>query len=75
MRGLGWQGRAVNGLEIDLVCGYGGPEAVPSPLRHAILMLVAYWFEVREAAEHGLVEGPVAGRTAALLAPYRVARL
>lgn len=74
-RGLGWQARSVNGLEVDITCGYGGPEAVPAPLRHAVLMLVAYWFEVREAAAYGVVAGPVASRTAALVAPYRVARL
>lgn len=74
-RGLGWGVRSVNGLEVDITCGYGEPEAVPAPLKHAVLMLVAYWFEVREAAEYGIVAGPTASRTAALLAPYRVARL
>jgi uncharacterized phiE125 gp8 family phage protein len=74
-RGLGWYGRSVNGFEVDITCGYGGPEAVPAPLKHAVLMLVAYWFEVREAAAYGVIAGPVASRTAALLAPYRVARL
>ena len=74
-RGRGWSARALNGFEVDLTCGYGPPEAVPAPLKHAVLMLVAYWFEVREAAEYGVVAGPVASRTAALLAPYRVARL
>ena len=34
-------GRAVAGIEIDVVAGYGAPADVPSPLRQAILMLVA----------------------------------
>lgn len=70
-----WAGRAVNGLEIDLTAGYGAPAAVPAPLKHAILMLVAYWYEQREAALVGAVAGPVANGVAALCAPYRMARL
>jgi uncharacterized phiE125 gp8 family phage protein len=73
--GRQWGVRSMNGLEVDISCGYGGPQAVPAPLKQAILMLVAYWFEVREAAAYGAVGGPVASRTAALLAPYRVTRL
>jgi len=70
-----WGARAMNGLEIDLTCGYGDAEAVPAPLKHAVVMLVAYWFEQREAAAvRGLV-GSVANGVAALTAPYRLARL
>jgi uncharacterized phiE125 gp8 family phage protein len=71
----GWTSRAVNGLEIDLVAGYGPPAAVPAPLKHAVLMLVAYWYEQREAAVAGAVAGPVANGVVALCAPYRLARL
>jgi uncharacterized phiE125 gp8 family phage protein len=70
-----WVSRAVNGLEIDLTAGYGAPAAVPAPLKHAILMLVAYWYEQREAAAVGAVAGAVANGVAALCAPYRLARL
>jgi len=73
--GRAFSSRSINGLEVDITCGYGGPQAVPAPLKQAILMLVAYWFEVREAAAYGAVGDPVASRTAALLTPYRVARL
>lgn len=67
--------RAMNGVEVDLTCGYGGPADVPAPLKQAILMLVAFWFEQREAAVVGAVVGDVAAGVSALLAPYRMPRL
>lgn len=69
-------GRALNGIEIDLSCGYGETaEAVPEPLRQAVLLLVGHWFEVREAASLGVVASPVALGFEALVAPFRRARL
>jgi uncharacterized phiE125 gp8 family phage protein len=69
-------GRAVNGIEIDLGCGYGETaDAVPEALRQAVLMLVAHWFEVREAASLGVIASPVALGFEALVAPYRAVRL
>lgn len=66
-------GLARNGIAIDLVVGYGaGPDAVPAPLKLAVMTLVARWFENR---------GDVAGQqflppeALALLAPFRRARL
>ncbi len=70
-----WGARAMNGLEIDVTCGYGDAADVPAPLKQAILMLTAYWFEQREAASAGAVAGPVAHGVAALLAAYRMPRL
>lgn len=38
------------GIEIDFVAGFGEePEAVPADLRQALLVLVAYWYEHRDA--------------------------
>lgn len=40
----------VNGLEIDFTAGYGAsPADVPEPLRQAVRMLAAHWYEHREA--------------------------
>lgn len=42
--------RARQGIEIDYVAGYGADaQDVPSDLRQAVLTLVAYWFENRDA--------------------------
>lgn len=70
-----WGSRAMNGLEVDVTCGFGTPNEVPGPLKQAVLMLVAYWFEQREAAVVGAVNGPVMAGVAALTAPYRMPRL
>lgn len=65
-----------NGLEIDVVAGYGPSGLdVPQPLRLAIMMLVARWFESREGVATGLVPSSIAGPFEALVAPYRVMRL
>ena len=41
-------GRFSGGIEIDIVCGFGpDPQDVPEPLRHAIRLLVARWYENR----------------------------
>lgn len=42
--------RALQAIEIDYVAGYGtDPADVPATLRQALLLLVAYWFEHRDA--------------------------
>ncbi|WP_417310839.1 head-tail connector protein [Devosia sp.] len=64
------------GLEIDYVAGFGAePEAVPADIKAAMLQLVAYWFENRDAV---LVAGSGAVVPAGFdraLTPYRRARL
>lgn len=62
-------GRAMNGIEIDVVCGYGDTAVdIPDQLGRAVLALAGHWFEFRGA------ELPPPG-LAALLAPYRQVRL
>lgn len=62
------------GIAIDVVAGYGAAGDVPAPLRQAILMLVADWFEHR-GDDDGANAAPMPRRVAALLAPYRRGRL
>lgn len=69
-------GRPINGIEIDVVAGYGASGlAVPQPLRLAIMTLVARWYEDREGLAYGIVPSRVAGAFEALVAPFRVMRL
>lgn len=69
-------GREINGIEIDVTAGYGAAaEDVPAPLRQAILMLVAHWFENREAAQHGVAAAEVAHGVSRLVGPYRMVRV
>lgn len=37
------------GIEIDYVAGFGAADAVPQELKQALLVLVAHWFEHRDA--------------------------
>ncbi len=67
-------GRSREGIEIDLVFGYGAsPSDVPAPLRQAVRMLTARWFEHRGDARER--DRGLPAEIVALIAPYRRARL
>lgn len=58
-------------VRIRYTAGYGGPQDVPAPIRHAILLMVSQLYENREAAsEKPQTELPFA--VTALLSTYRV---
>lgn len=64
----------VNPIEIEFVCGFGdSSEDVPEPIRLAILLLVANWYENREPVYAGVntVQALPFG-VEALLANYRI---
>lgn len=64
------------GIEIDLRVGYGDAASdVPEPLRQAMRLLIAHWYENRGvvARNEGIAALPENVR--ALIAPYRVLRL
>lgn len=66
-----------NAVTIEFVAGYGDAASVPQAIKQAILLLVAHWYEHREAVVIG-TSGNVAKEAAfavdALLTPYRVWR-
>ncbi len=67
---------ADNGIEVDVTAGYGTTaDDVPAPLRQAIRMLLAFWFEHREAASTEAVTPDIAHGVWSLVAPYRVVGL
>ena len=69
-------GRAAAGIEIDITCGYGDASTnVPEPLRHAIRLLVAHWYENRGIVAAGGEVAVLPQSVAALIAPYRVLAL
>jgi uncharacterized phiE125 gp8 family phage protein len=69
-------GRIANGIEIAFTAGYGSAAAdVPAPIRHAILLLVAHWYEHRSPLEEGAPAKPLPAMVSDLLAPYRSVRL
>lgn len=69
-------GRAMNGIEIDFAAGFGEAGVdVPDILKHAMLLLVAHWYEFRAA--FGASQQPVSWPAGydRLVAPYRARRL
>lgn len=68
-------GRARSAIEIDLVAGFGATrDAVPAPLRQAVLRLACRWFEYRgDVVSRDAVRLPV--EIAGLVAPFRRVRL
>jgi uncharacterized phiE125 gp8 family phage protein len=76
--GMTWPapGRVAAGIEIAFTAGYGAAASdVPAPIRQALLMLVAHWYEHRDPIEIGSTVLAIPSGVSELLAPYREARL
>jgi uncharacterized phiE125 gp8 family phage protein len=68
--------RELNAFEIAFTAGYGDEaSAVPAPIRQALSLLVAHWFERREPVVLGAGAQEVPTTVAGLLLPYRRVRL
>lgn len=69
-------GQAANGIEIDFTAGYGpGASDVPAPIRQALMLLVAHWYEHRDPIEIGSPTTVIPAVVSDLLEPYRIKRL
>ena len=64
------------GIEIAFKAGFGdAANDVPEPIRQALLMLVAHWYEHREPLEIGTEATSIPNAISGLLRPYRRVRL
>jgi uncharacterized phiE125 gp8 family phage protein len=62
-----------HGLNVRFVAGYGtDPENVPEPIRHAIKLLVAHWFENREPVNIGNIVSDIPLMVHHLIYPFKV---
>lgn len=69
-------GRRANGIEIAVTAGFGdAPSDVPEPIRQALLLLVAHWFERRELVVLEDEPHEIPDTVSALLTPYKPVRL
>jgi uncharacterized phiE125 gp8 family phage protein len=70
-------GRVAAGIELDVSVGYGAAGSdVPEPLRQAIRLLIAHWYENRGVIVAGQSAAAVLPASVpALLAPYRMVAL
>lgn len=65
-------GRIANGVEVSFICGHGSAATeVPPPLRQAVLLLVAHWYEHRQPVEIGDQAEVMPAMVQDLIAPYR----
>lgn len=75
----GWwpmPGARKGGIEIDFDVGFGATaEDVPKPIRQALLMLIAHWYENREPAAAGSAAARIPATVSSVLEPYRLPRL
>jgi uncharacterized phiE125 gp8 family phage protein len=68
--------RAMNALEIVFVAGFGpAATAVPAAIRHALLLLLAHWYEHRDPSEAEVRDAKIPDAVSVLLAPWRQPRL
>ncbi len=73
----GWPAALPEGdrIALDFTAGYGSTAAtVPAPIRHALLLLTAHWFEHRDPCETG-PSASIPHTVSDLLLPYRSHRL
>lgn len=69
-------GKLAAGIEIDMLAGYGEePEDVSAPLRQAIRMLVAHWYENRGVIAASGEVSSMPASVSSLIAPFRVLSL
>lgn len=81
---LVWNGNAgpqapgivAGGIEIDLTVGFGASGAsVPAPIKHAILMLTAHWYEHRDLYTGDAQCARIPAAINDLIQPFRTMRL
>lgn len=69
-------GKKAAGIEIAFTAGYGDAATdVPAPIRQALLLLVAHWYEHRDPVEIGTAGVAIPAAVSRLLKPYRLARI
>jgi uncharacterized phiE125 gp8 family phage protein len=69
-------GRIAAGIELDVTVGFGDAAAdVPEPLRQAIRLLVAHWYENRGLVAAADKSTVLPSTVAALISSYRVLSL
>jgi uncharacterized phiE125 gp8 family phage protein len=68
--------RELNAFEVAFTAGYGDEaDNVPGPIRHALTLLVAHWFEQREPVVLSGAPQEVPTTVAGLVLPYPRVRL
>lgn len=64
--------RDINAVQVTYTAGYGNAAAVPQRVKQAMLLLIGYWYENREAAISGKVSSEIKFAVHSLLGLDRV---
>jgi uncharacterized phiE125 gp8 family phage protein len=64
--------RPYNAIKCVWAAGYASAAAVPYDLKHAIKLLTAHWFELREPVNIGNISSELALMVKPLISPYRI---
>ena len=64
-----------NAVRVSFTAGYGDPEDVPEPIRHALRLIVGHWYEHREPVLTGTIQSQLPMGAEALLSGYVVSWL
>ncbi|MBR1193233.1 head-tail connector protein [Bradyrhizobium sp. AUGA SZCCT0160] len=59
-------------VRIQYTAGYGNPEDVPAPIKHAILLLIGHWYANREPVNIGNIVTEIPMTVRALLFPFQI---
>jgi uncharacterized phiE125 gp8 family phage protein len=66
--------QVVDAVAVEFTCGYGAPEAVPEPIRRAVLLLVGTLYANRESVVTGTIATELPHTAEWLLGSFRVIR-
>jgi uncharacterized phiE125 gp8 family phage protein len=64
--------RQAETIRVRFVCGYSAENPLPESIRHAMLLIIAHFYEHREAVNVGNIVNELPMGVEALLFPYRV---
>jgi len=67
--------RPINAIKITFVAGFGAAAAVPQDIKQAMYLLIAHWFENREAMLKGTITAEIDFGVRDLLQQHRTVRL
>jgi uncharacterized phiE125 gp8 family phage protein len=65
---------AEDAVHVEFTCGYGAPEAVPEPIRQAVLLIVASLYDNPASVVTGTIATALPQSAEWLLGPFRVLR-
>lgn len=64
----------INAVRVRFTCGYADADVVPEDIKQSMLLLIAHWYENREATTNAM-SNQIEFAVSALLSPYKMWRI